>query len=449
MAEKILVVDDEKIIRESLAFILRNENYNVDEAENGSDAYELILKNFYDLVITDLEMPGIKGIDLLEKIKEINIHTSVIIITAFGSLNTAISALRNGAADYILKPVEFDELLIKIKRLFEVKNIVLENRILTKEIQRHYDFGTIVGKSAAIKKIYKIIKSLSNSSSTVLITGKSGTGKEVIARALHFNSSRKNKPFIAFNCGAISENLIESELFGYKKGAFTGAQFDREGFIKAADNGTLFLDEISEMPLHMQVKLLRVLQEKEFNPVGQTSIIKVDIRIIASTNKNLKEEVEAGRFRQDLFYRLNVVEINLPSLAERIEDIPLLANHFLDKYRKEMNKNIKGIDNDAMNALINHKWQGEVRELENIIERAVIFCTNDFIKLKDLPEFFNESKVNINNFDSLENAVRNFEKKFILKTLENNNYNKELAAKQLDLGLSTLYRKIKELDIQY
>lgn len=447
MAEKILVVDDEKIIRESLAFVLRNENYDVDEAENGLDAYQLILNNFYDLVISDIEMPGMKGIDLLEKIKALNIQTSVIIITAFGSLNTAISALRNGAADYILKPVEFDEIIIKLKRLFEVKNIVLENRILRKEIQRQYDFEDIIGKSPSIKKIYEIIKSLSETSSTILITGKSGTGKEVIARALHFNSSRRNKPFVAFNCGAIAENLFESELFGYKKGAFTGANFDKEGFIKAADNGTLFLDEISEMPFHFQVKLLRILQEKEFTPVGQTSVIKVDVRIIATTNKNLREEVKAGRFREDLFYRLNVVEINLPSLTERTEDIPLLADHFLVKYRKEMNKNIKGIENKAMNALLNYRWEGEIRELENVIERAVIFCKKDFITLEDLPQVFSKTNFDINNSGSLESYVRNVERDFILQTLKNNNYNKEMTSNQLNVGISTLYRKIKELNI--
>ena len=296
MAEKILIVDDEKIIRESLSYILKKEAYDVEEAENGLAAHEMLLKNSYDLVVTDLEMPGMKGIELLEKIKQLNIQTSVIIITAFGSLNTAISALRNGASDYILKPVEFDEIILKIKKLFDVKNLLLENRILRNEIQRNYDFENIVGKSPAIKKIYDMIQAVSETDSTVLIVGKSGTGKELVARALHYNSNRKNKPFIAFNCGAIAENLVESELFGHKKGAFTGALYDKEGFVKAADKGTLFLDEISEMPLQLQVKFLRVLQEKEFTPVGLTSTTKVDVRIIASTNKDLKEEIKAGFF---------------------------------------------------------------------------------------------------------------------------------------------------------
>lgn len=448
MSEKILVVDDEQIIRESLAYVLRNENYEVDEAEDGLAAYELLLKNSYDLVITDLEMPRMKGIELLGKIKQLNIQTDVIIITAFGSLNTAISALRNGASDYILKPMEFDEIILKIKRLFEVRNLLLENRILRNEIQRHYDFENIIGKSKPIKKVYEMIKTVTETDSTVLITGKSGTGKELVARAIHYNSKRKGKPFIAFNCGAIVENLVESELFGHKKGAFTGALYDKEGFIKAADKGTLFLDEISEMPLSLQVKFLRVLQEREFNPVGQTSKVKVDIRIIASTNRNLKEEIKEGRFREDLYYRLNVIEINLPSLKERIEDIPLLANHFLDKYRKQMNKNIKGFDKYVMNAFINYKWQGEVRELENIVERAVIFCNEDFISTENLPKSFKENISEFNASGTLEDSLRDFEKNHILKILEEDNLDKEAAAKHLNVGLSTLYRKLKEYNIK-
>ena len=449
MAEKILIVDDEKIIRESLSYILKKEGYDVEEAENGLAAHEMLLKNSYDLVVTDLEMPGMKGIELLEKIKQLNIQTSVIIITAFGSLNTAISALRNGASDYILKPVEFDEIILKIKKLFDVKNLLLENRILRNEIQRNYDFENIIGKSPAIKKIYDMIQAVSETDSTVLIVGKSGTGKELVARALHYNSNRKNKPFIAFNCGAIAENLVESELFGHKKGAFTGALYDKEGFVKAADKGTLFLDEISEMPLQLQVKFLRVLQEKEFTPVGLTSTTKVDVRIIASTNRDLKEEIKAGRFREDLYYRLNVIEIQLPSLKEREEDIPLLADHFLDKYRKEMNKNIKGFDTEAIHVLISHEWKGEIRELENIIERAVIFCKKDFISINDLPDSFREIKFSkVSSTGSLESSVRNFEREFILKVLDSNEYDKELTAKQLQVGLSTLYRKLKELDIK-
>ncbi|MCL6495393.1 MAG: sigma-54 dependent transcriptional regulator [Ignavibacterium sp.] len=450
MAFKILVVDDEEIIRDSISYILESEGYEVDKAENGKIAYDKIKEKHFDLVITDIEMPAMKGTELLEKIKTLDPQTAVIIITAFGSLDTAITALRNGASDYILKPVEFDELLIKVKRLFEIKDLLIENKVLREEINRKYDFDNIVGKSPAIKKVFDMIQAVAETDSTVLISGNSGTGKELVARAIHYRSKRKNKPFIAVNCGAISENLIESELFGHKKGAFTGAISDKEGFIKAADGGTLFLDEISEMPPQLQVKLLRAIQEKEYTPVGTTQSLPVNVRFVATTNRNLEEEVKAGRFREDLYYRLNVVEIHLPSLKEREEDIPLLADHFLNKYRKELNKNIKGIDNDAMRALLAHEWRGEVRELENVIERAVIFCKGDYISVDDLPPTFVPDRASLTtNFSgSLEDSVRKFERDFIMRVLESNNFNKEKTADILKVGLSTLYRKLKELDIK-
>lgn len=450
MAFKILVVDDEEIIRDSISYILDSEGYEVDKAENGKVAYEKIKEKHFDLVITDIEMPAMKGTELLEKIKTLDPQTAIIIITAFGSLDTAITALRNGASDYILKPVEFDELLIKVKRLFEIKDLLIENKVLREEINRKYDFENIVGKSPAIKKVFDMIQAVAETDSTVLISGNSGTGKELVARAIHYRSKRKNKPFIAVNCGAISENLIESELFGHKKGAFTGAISDKEGFIKAADGGTLFLDEISEMPPQLQVKLLRAIQEKEYTPVGTTQSLPVNVRFVATTNRNLEEEVKAGRFREDLYYRLNVVEIHLPSLREREEDIPLLADHFLNKYRKELNKNIKGIDNDAMRVLLAHEWRGEVRELENVIERAVIFCRGDYISVDDLPPTFvpDRETLTTNFSGSLEDSVRKFERDFIMRVLESNNFNKEKTAEILKVGLSTLYRKLKELDIK-
>ncbi|RKY90622.1 MAG: sigma-54-dependent Fis family transcriptional regulator, partial [Ignavibacteriae bacterium] len=379
MSRKILVVDDEQIIRESLSYVLKKEDYQVDEAENGKIAYEKLLETTYDLVITDLEMPEMKGTELLDKIRNLSVQTATIVVTAYGSLETAIAALRSGASDYVLKPVEFDELLIKVKRLFEIKDMLIENQILRNELQRSTEDLKIIGNSRAIKKVFDIIRSVADTESTVLITGKSGTGKELVAKALHFTSKRKNKPFVVVNCGAISDNLIESELFGHKKGAFTGAVSDKEGFMKAANDGTLFLDEIGEMPLNLQVKLLRAIQEKEYTPVGTTSSLLVNLRFVASTNKDLAEEVKAGNFREDLYYRLNVIEIKLPTLKERQEDIPLLANHFVDKYRKQMNKSIKGMSEEAMRFLINHEWKGEVRELENVIERAIIFCSEDYI----------------------------------------------------------------------
>ena len=450
MSKRILVVDDEQIIRESISYILRKEEYQVDEAENGKIAYEKIVDNPYDIVITDLEMPEMKGIELLEKIRDLSIQTSTMVVTAYGSLDTAISALRSGASDYILKPVEFDELLIKVKRMFEIKELLTENQIMRNELQKSTEDLKIIGKSRQIKKVFDIINSVADTESTVLITGRSGTGKELVAKALHFTSKRKNHPLIVVNCGAISDNLIESELFGHKKGAFTGAVVDKDGFMKAANGGSLFLDEIGEMPLNLQVKLLRAIQEKEYTPVGTTAAIPVNIRFIASTNKDLAEEVKAGNFREDLFYRLNVIEIKLPPLRDRQEDIPLIANHFVDKYRKEMNKGVKGISEDAMRVLINHEWKGEVRELENVIERSLIFCDGEFIEKKDLPESFieDEAGFNFSLTGSLEDSVKKYERDIIMNALESNQFNKEKTADDLKVGLSTLYRKLKELNIK-
>ncbi|MBI4548903.1 MAG: sigma-54-dependent Fis family transcriptional regulator [Ignavibacteriae bacterium] len=449
MADRILVVDDETIIRESISFVLKKEGYFVTEAANGKDAYEKLQGDSFDLIITDLEMPEIKGIELLDHALHINPQSLVIIITAYGSLETAIAALRKGASDYILKPIEFDELLVRIRRLLEHKKLALENQYLRKEINREYDFSNLVGKSPEMQKVFDTIQKVSMTDSTVLITGKSGTGKELVARAIHFNSRRASKPFIAVNAGAIPETLIESELFGHKKGSFTGAVADKVGYFKAADSGTLLLDEISDMPFQLQVKLLRAIEQKEITPVGMTTPIPIDVRILASTNRDLHREVAASKFRQDLYYRLNVVEIHLPSLYERKADIPLLIEHFVEKYKKEMRKDIKGVSNDVMRLLMQHEWKGEIRELENIIERAVIFCTGDFITLQDLPEFLHAESAITTPADraSLEIAINDFEKQYILTILRKNNFDKEQTAKELQISLPTLYRRIKDLGI--
>lgn len=450
MAEKILVVDDEKIIRESLAFVLRNENYEVDEAENGLTAYELLQKNFYDLVITDLEMPSMKGIDLLEKIKLLNIKTSVIIITAFGSLNTAISALRNGASDYILKPVELDEIIFRVKELFLKKNLIEDNKILREQLNANFNFENMVGESKAMREIYSLIKRVSNSVTNVLITGQTGTGKELAARAIHQNSERKERPFIPVNCGAIPDNLYESEFFGYKKGAFTGAVADHDGLFKSADKGTLFLDEIADLPEHVQVKLLRVLQEKEIKPLGSDKIIKVDVRIIAATNKNLKKEVEEGRFRKDLYYRINVIEIKMPKLSERKEDIPLLVDFFIQKYNKELKKHIKGIDHKALQIFINYNWEGNLRELENMVERLVLLNENDdLITFKDIPSSLKAGIEDQNNsyYDELNKALESYEKQHIINILKKTNGSRAETAKLLKIDVSTLYRKMMRYNI--
>jgi len=449
MADRILVVDDEEIIRESISFILRKEGYAVTEAANGKDAYEKFLAESFDLIITDLEMPEMKGIELLEHVMRVNPQSIVVIFTAYGSLDTAISALRKGASDYILKPVEFDELIVKIKRLLNYRKVVIENQFLRREVHRDYDFTKIVGKSSAMQKILDTVQTVAGTDSTVLISGKSGTGKELIARAIHFNSQRAGKPFITVNCGAIPETLIESELFGHKRGSFTGAIADRVGFFKAADGGTIFLDEISEMPVQLQVKLLRAIEQKEVLPVGMSQPIIVDVRILASTNRNLMAEVEAGRFRQDLYYRLNVVPMHLPSLAERRDDIPLLVEAFVDKYKTQMRKGIQGVQKEVMLLLMQHEWKGEIRELENIIERAVIFCKGDLITLDDLPEFLHAESLVQGNGSSLETAMNDFERQYIHSVLRRNNFEKELTAQELKVSLPTLYRRIKDLNIPH
>ncbi len=452
MSEKILVVDDEEIIRESIAMILTKEGYDVDQAENGGVAFEKISDTSYDLVISDIEMPVMRGVELLEKVTQRSPQTFVIIITAYASVETAIGALRKGAYDYIIKPIEFDDLLFRVKKLFEHRSAILENALLRQEVNRKYDFHNIIGKSDAMQRVFTTIQKVSASDGTVLITGVSGTGKELVARAIHYHSNRRNKRFIAVNCGAIVETLFESELFGHKKGSFTGAVSDKDGVFKVAHNGTLLLDEISEMPYQMQVKLLRALEQREIYPVGSNDPVTIDVRIVASTNRNLKEEIAKGKFREDLYYRLNVVEVHLPELKERIDDIPLLVNSFIADLRKEMGKNIKGITNQAMNALIRHQWKGQVRELQNVVERAMIFCDEEYIDVQNLPEDIqplvdhSSSSAPIDTL-SLRDAVRNFERQYIESKLRDANSDKEKVAQGLRLSLSTLYRKMEELQI--
>jgi DNA-binding NtrC family response regulator len=450
MAESILIVDDEDIIRESLSFVLSKEGFRVREAPNGKVAVDILKEDNIDLVITDLEMPEMKGIELLAHVARFCPETLVVIITAYGSIDTAIQALRKGAVDYILKPVEFDELIVKVTRLLANRRVSIENKLLRGELDRRFDFTNIIGQSPAMQKIFYTIKKVSATDGTVLIHGKSGTGKELVARAIHFNSKRNQKQFIAVNCGAIVENLFESELFGHKRGSFTGAATDKEGYFKAADGGSLFLDEVSEIPFQLQVKLLRAIELKEVTPVGTAIPNAVDVRIIASTNKVLAKEVEAGRFREDLFYRLNIVEINLPSLSDRGDDLPLLVQHFVEKYAREMNKDVRGVDNEVMKSLLGHSWKGEIRELENIIERAIIFAESPLITIDELPGFFEQREETVYAFDarrSMKEAVDEFERQYITHVLRSNSYNKEATARALKISLSSLYRKIEELNI--
>lgn len=449
MSHKILVVDDEDLIRESLAFILRKEGYVVTEASNGQEAVDELKNSKYDICITDIEMPKMRGTELLEKMSKIAPDTFVIIITAYASIETAITALRKGAFDYIIKPIDFDDLIMRVRKLLDYKNLMMENTLLRKEVNRQYDFHNIIGHSEQMKDVFNTISKISSSDGTVLVTGNSGTGKELVARAIHFNSKRSHKHFSAINCGAIVDTLFESELFGHKKGSFTGAIGDKDGMFKVADGGTLFLDEISEIPTHLQVKLLRAIELKEILPVGAVTPVKYDARIIVATNKNLPELIALGKFREDLYYRLNVVEIHLPSLADRTDDIPLLANHFVNIFKNQMGKSITGISKPTMELLLKYVWKGEIRELQNVIERAVIFCTEKFIQPQHLPGYIqdlNPSNAPI-NIKTLKEAVQHCEKQYIEKALKKYDRDMEKIADELDISLSSLYRKIDELHI--
>lgn len=447
MPVKILIADDEKPIRDSLKMVLEDEGYSTETAADGEEALQKIQKENYDIVITDIKMPKLDGMQVLEEASKISPESFFLIITAYASVKTAIDALRFGAYDYLIKPVEFDDVIIRIKRLIDYKKLAVENKTLRQRISSDTGFTNLIGKSDSMKKVFDIISQVAPTNSNVLIIGKSGTGKELVAKAIHFNSKRKDKIFLPINCGAISENLIESELFGHKKGSFTGAAEDKQGLFKVADGGTLFLDEIGDLPLNMQVKLLRAIEDKEFFPVGGTKPVNTDVRIIAATNQNLFDKTKTGEFREDLYYRLNVVEVKLPTLNERKEDIPLLINHFVEKYCNEMGKRIIGVDNDTLKILMAHDWRGGVRELENIIERAIIFCSKDLLTTDDLADYVKGGTVALGYPDSLKDALRSFEREHIVKTIKKFDYNKEEAAKALDIGLSSLYRKMDELNI--
>lgn len=447
MSAKILIVDDEKPIRDSLKIVLEEEGFSIEVAGDGEEGLQKIQETAFDVVITDIKMPKFDGIQLLESASKISPETFFIIMTAYASVKTAIDALRHGAYDYLIKPVELDDVIIRVKRLLDYKKLATENKMLRQRISQEADYTNLIGKSEPMKKVFNIISQVAPTNSNVLIYGKSGTGKELVAKAIHYNSKRKDKIFLPINCGAISENLIESELFGHKKGSFTGATDDKQGLFKVADGGTLFLDEIGELPLNLQVKLLRAIEDREFIPVGAVKSVNTDVRIIAATNQDLYEKAKKNEFREDLYYRLNVVEIKLPTLNERKEDIPLLVNHFIDKFSKEMGKKIIGVNNETMKLLLIHDWRGGVRELENVIERAMIFATGEHITIGDLAEQIRGGNMQGNYPDALKDATKDFEKEHILKTIKKYEYNKEEASKALEIGLSSLYRKMDELGI--
>jgi DNA-binding NtrC family response regulator len=439
---KILVVDDEAPIREMIKKGLSQMGgLNAEVAQNGLEAIEKIEKDVFDLVLTDLKMPGMDGLELLKVIKGTRPEVMVILMTAYGSIETAVEAMRIGANDYITKPIDLNELLIHISRTQKENILLKENQLLKMEVRKKFEFNNIIGKSKKMQEIFSLIEKVAPGNSTVIIYGGSGTGKELVAKAIHYNCPRADRPFIPFNCGAIPETLVESELFGHTKGAFTGAVQAKKGLFEEANGGTLFLDEISTILPSVQVKLLRVLQEKELMKVGSTERIKIDVRMIAATNENLEENMKKGKFREDLFYRLHVFPIFLPDLKDRKEDIPLLAYHFLDRYSKEARKEIKRISKKAMKLLLEYHWPGNVRELENAIERAVIMTDQDNLTPDDLPkdlmEGFSEMiRKGVKDRKSLDDIKFEYMKEIIKEV----GGNKRIASEILKVNPRTLYR---------
>lgn len=455
--ENILIVDDEKNYPRIISEILREEGYASVTASSGMEALDILNNNAIDLVLTDVKMPGMSGIQLLEKIKEINPDIPVIIMTAHGSVEKAVGAMRKGAYTFILKPFENQALIAHITKAISVYRIIQENSMLRDAVSSRYSFDHIIGKSKPMQEIYGLIRKVAPTNATTLIEGESGTGKELVAESIHYNSLRKNNSLIAVNCSAFVETLLESELFGHEKGAFTGAVTMKKGRFELSDKGTLFLDEIGELPISLQVKLLRVLQEKTIERVGGTQSISVDFRLIAATNKNLEDEVKKGNFREDLYYRLNVVKIVIPPLRERPEDIPLLIKHFIDKYTNELpsGSSISGINPEAVKILCDYHWQGNVRELENTIERAVILGSGNLITSADLPLQTRQamsSLLDLNGIPEdvgLAETLAAVEKRMIQRAMKLSGNVQTKAAQLLGIGKSGLNQKLKKFNIDH
>ncbi len=457
MKSRILVVDDEESIREFLEIMLKKEGYEVTLAEDGQKAKDLLTKKTFDMIISDLQMPHVTGIELLKHVKESYPDTVFMLITAFGTTETAVEAMKTGAYDYLTKPFKIDEVRLNIHNALRSRNLEVENRSLKKELVKEYSFQNMVGNSTAMHAIYDMVKRVSQTPTNVLITGESGTGKEVVAKAIHYNGPLKDRPFVTVNCGAIPENLMESEMFGHKKGSFTGAVADKAGLFEVADGGTLFLDEVGELPLTIQVKLLRAIQERVIRRVGATDDNKVEVRIIAATNRNLEEMVQKGGFRQDLFYRLNVINIKTPSLRERRDDIPLLAGHFLKKYNERLNKNIGGISTEAMDILKKYDYPGNVRELENLIERTVALEGGATILPESLPPMVNTSSgrkmASSNEIEigddgvDLDKVMGQIEKELLVKAIHAAGGVKKRAAKLLHISFRSMRYRIEKYNL--
>ncbi len=455
----ILIVDDDKSMREFLELILKRERYNVTCAKDGADALLLLKESFFDLILTDLMMPAINGLELLKKAKELHPDVKIIMITAFGTIETAIEAIKLGAYDYITKPFNIDDLRLRIRRALESQRIEHENIMLKQKLGITDGKWDIIGVSNAMQEVFNLIERVKDTKTNVLIYGESGTGKELVARAVHYQGTRKNKPFIPVNCGAIPENLVESELFGHKRGAFTGAVENKKGLFIEADGGTVFLDEISELPLQAQVKLLRAIQDKMIKPIGDTAEYAVDVRIISATNKNLKELVKNSRFREDLFYRLNVIQIEMKPLRERKDDILPLARYFLDKYNKEFGKGVKDFSKETIDILKSYYYPGNVRELENIVERAVAIESSPVILPESLPSdimhtvmesrdkgyTLNDIAVRFNGV--IDNLLNTIEKSLIEEALKSCSGDRTKACALLGIPMRSLRYRIKKYDI--
>ncbi len=448
MPETVLIAEDEPGVRESLAEAVRDAGYTVTTAVDGTAAIDAIERQEFAVVVTDIRMPGADGLAVLSRARELSPQTVVLVMTAHGSIETAVAALRAGAADYVLKPVLFDDLLAKIGRIVEHRELVWETQMLRREIDRHVDFD-LVGKSPAMREVTMLLGKVAPTSSTVLITGESGTGKEVIARAIHAASHLRAKIFLPVNCAAIPESLLESQLFGHVRGSFTGAVASQEGLFSRARGGTIFLDEIGDMPLGLQSKLLRVVESREILPVGATTPVKVDVRLIAATNRDLAKMAEEGTFREDLYYRLNVVNIHLPPLRERREDIPGLIEFLIQRHRRELKRPFRGVDNAALKVLMSQPWKGNVRELDNVIEHAMIVGDDEWITLADLPRTLRGKEDELAQIvgDDLREALRAYEKIHVESVLRRTGNDKRAAAERLGLSLSSLYRKIDELEV--
>lgn len=457
----ILVVDDDRAIRESLNSLLSDKGYDVLTVEDGHQAIDAVRQREWDVAMVDLKMPGIDGLEVLREVTKMSPNTKVIIITGYATVESAVEAMKQGAVDYIAKPFTVDELLIRLEKTLENVRLLHENIYLREQLNERYKFNNILGKSDVMQDIFRLIEKVAPTDSTILIRGESGTGKELIARAIHHHSLRRNEKFIAVDCGALPETLFESELFGHVKGSFTGAVVTKRGLLEVANNGTFFLDEVGDLSIGIQSKLLRVLQEKEFRQVGGIKNIKVDVRVIAATNKNLEKMIESGNFREDLFYRVNIVPIYLPSLRERKDDIPLLVNHFLESYNKKRKKNIKGVSSDAMNILMDFQWPGNVRELEHTIERLVIMSEGDIIEAEKLPIQLTGKRVCFNittpktneelkkmRKQMREKAVENIERAFIIEALKRNQWNVSKTAREVGLKRQNFQAMMRKYNIR-